>query len=360
MKSVREEQKRERGRREIKMGRDRKRQIAGREREEERRMWRERGRTSSKASSGAQEVPQEEQKMVIWKGVSGLYWCEGHAHTRSGNRLTVRQSRRWPWLGAQRRCHWSHWGQGRMPVGCHERKVDVDLAGHQRRYGGGLGFSRAQHSMTAFFPVAMELEMRWTKRAWRDRAKLHQATDGNNTAVNNSITEKSHGVLSHIREFWRAKEARARSRELCVDGKKALGMVYSGGRELSHFSTVHVGKSVCALNWKAHFAIFVGMCWVLWAECQYPLKPRCWNAHPWCDGVVGDEVMRVKALTGIDAPIKGTSQGSWSSVSCDPQWDDGTRTERADVQEGYGKRPHQTAMQGSDLRVPLWTDVPPQ
>ena len=46
------------------------------------------------------------------------------------------------------------------PVGCHERKVDVDLAGHQRRYGGGLGFSRAQHSMTAFFPVAMELEMR--------------------------------------------------------------------------------------------------------------------------------------------------------------------------------------------------------
>lgn len=65
MKSVREEQKRERGRTDIKMGRDRKRQIAGREREEERRMCRERGRTSSKASSGAQEVPPEEQKMVI-------------------------------------------------------------------------------------------------------------------------------------------------------------------------------------------------------------------------------------------------------------------------------------------------------
>lgn len=47
-----------------------------------------------------------------------------------------------------------------------------------------------------------------------------------------------------------------------------------------------------------------------------------------------DEVMRVKALIGIDTPIKGNPQGSWSSVSCDPQWDDGTGTERVDIRQG--------------------------
>lgn len=252
------------------------------------------GRTSSKASSGAQEVPHEEQKWWFekaWQASIGVKdMLTPGAGTDWGGRGSdtepVWQGQRWPWLGAQRRCHRSHWGQGgivcwpswvqsgcwfsRTPEGKWGRtKVLQSPTQHDSflSWGHGAGDEVNQ--------VRLE---RWSWIVLGNWRKKHSHQQQHRRRESRCAESRE-----RLLESWRGKGKKQRA--VCGWGK-VLGMVYSGGREPSHFSTVHLGKSVCALNWKAHSAIFVGMCWVLWAECPHPFKLRYWNANPWCDGVV--------------------------------------------------------------------------